>query len=95
MQIYEKACTSRGQAVGTEVALMVLDSVEGGNWTAMEDTQVERSDTMNLFCVFCDVFDRERQFPMDIEDRCTDSVLCTQILTPTRTFSAFDLSDTS
>ena len=46
MQNCGKACKSRGQA-----ALMMLNSLEGDNWTAMEDTPLDRCDTMNAFSV--------------------------------------------
>ena len=37
MQIFEKACQARGQLVVTEAAVMMLNSLEGENWLAMED----------------------------------------------------------
>ena len=52
MQIFEKACQARGQLVVTEAALMMLNSLEGDNWLAMEDVSLDRFDTMNAFDEF-------------------------------------------
>ena len=52
MQIFEKACQARGQLVVTEAALMMLNSLEGDNWLAMEDVSLDQFDTMNAFDEF-------------------------------------------
>ena len=56
MQIFEKACQARGQPVVTEAALMMLNSLEGDNWLAMEDVSLDRFDTMKAFDEFYKVF---------------------------------------
>ena len=62
MQIFEKACQARGQLVVTEAALMMLNSLEGDNWLAMEDVSLDRFDTMKAFDEFYKVFDRDYQY---------------------------------
>ena len=52
VQIFEKACQARGQLVVTEAALMMLNSLEGDNWLAMEDVSLDRFDTMKAFDEF-------------------------------------------
>ena len=61
MQIFEKACQARGRLVVTEAALMMLNSLEGDNWLAMEDVSLDRFDTMKAFDEFYKVFDRDYQ----------------------------------
>ena len=52
MQIFEKACQARGQLVVTEAALMMLNSLEGDKWLAMEDVSLDRFNTMKAFDEF-------------------------------------------
>ena len=52
MQIFEKACQARGQLVVAEAALMMMNSLEGDNWLAMEDVSLDRFDTMKAFDEF-------------------------------------------
>ena len=52
----------RGHLVVTEAALMMLNSLEGDNWLAMEDVSLDRFDTMNAFDEFYKVFDRDYQY---------------------------------
>ena len=65
MQIFEKACQARGQLVVTEAALMMLNSLEGDNWLAMEDVSLDR--TMKAFDEFYKVFDRDYQYDPEQE----------------------------
>ena len=67
MQIFEKACQARGQLVVTEAALMMLNSLEGDNWLAMEDVSLDQFDTMNAFDEFYKVFDRDYQYDPEQE----------------------------
>ena len=67
MQIFEKACQARGQLVVTEAALMMLNSLEGDNWLAMEDVSLHRFDTMKAFDEISQVFDRDYQYDPEQE----------------------------
>ena len=67
MEIFEKACQARGQLVVTEAALMMLNSLEGDNWLAMEDVSLDQFDTMNAFDEFYKVFDRDYQYDPEQE----------------------------
>ena len=67
MQIFEKACQARGQLVVTEAALMMLNSLEGDNWLAMEDVSLDRFDSMKAFDEFYTVFDRDCQYDPEQE----------------------------
>ena len=67
MQIFEKACQARGQLVVTEAALMMLNSLEGDNWLAMEDVSLDQFDTMSAFDEFYKVFDRDYQYDPEQE----------------------------
>ena len=67
MQIFEKACQTRGQLVVTEAALMMLNSLEGDKWLAMEDVSLDRLDTMKAFDEFYKVFDRDYQYDPEQE----------------------------
>ena len=67
MQIFEKTCEARGQLVVTEAALMILNSLEGDNWLAMEDVSLDRFDNMKAFDEFHSVFDRDYQYDPEQE----------------------------
>ena len=59
---FREGLPGRGHLVVTEAALMMLNSLEGDNWLAMEDVSLDRFDTMNAFDEFYKVFDRDYQY---------------------------------
>ena len=67
MKIFGKACEARGQLVVTEAALMMLNSLEGATWLAMEDVSLDRFDTMKSSDEFYKVFDRDYQYDPEQE----------------------------
>ena len=67
MQIFEKACQARAQLVVTEAALMMLNSLEGDNWLAMEDVSLDQFDTMNAFDELHKAPDRDYQYDPEQE----------------------------
>ena len=46
---------------------MMLNSLEGDNWLAMEDVSLDRFDTMKAFDEFYKVFDRDYQYDPEQE----------------------------
>ena len=46
---------------------MMLNSLEGDTWLAMEDVSLDQFDTMNAFDEFYKVFDRDHQYDPEQE----------------------------
>ena len=67
LEIFERACRSRGQEATTEGALMLLNSLEGDKWQSLENINLNEFDRLTAFETFYKIFDRDYQFDPETE----------------------------